>query len=99
MSESKKTPVTLAEIFQYAEVYGVDITIAYEPIYLGRYVMKFTKNGVHRADALQRIDLDRPDFDELCRYILTAGCEKLDRCVINHFVDTAVKPKFKEANK
>lgn len=99
MTESKNTPVTLAEIFRYAEVYGVSITVSYEPRMPDRYVLKFSKDGQHRVDALQRIDLDRQDFDELCRYILTAGCEKLDRHFINNFVDTAVKPKFKEAKK
>lgn len=96
MPESKKTPVTLAEIFRYAEVYGVKITISYEPTYPGRFILAFTKDGQHRADTMQRIDLDRPDFDEMCRYILTAGCEKLNRGVLDHFVEATVRPKFEE---
>ena len=97
MSKDKKPPVTLLEVFRYAEIYGVDITVSHSNIYPGQYVLKFSKNGRTRMlETTQHIEPDCREFDDVCRYVLEAGCEKLNRNVIEDFVERKIRPKFEQ---
>ena len=85
MGDSKKAPVTLTDLFRYADIYGVDITVSYDPLFPGRYLLRFSKRGAHHVESVADIDLKRFNIDDLYRYILAMGCERLNRYLVDNF--------------